>query len=64
MPPCRSSCAMATLASGRREEWSPSSLYARSCDPEPGRLAAVARIATCCTIVVATGMLYQIPEPT
>jgi multidrug resistance protein MdtO len=31
--------------------------------PRPGRLGAVARIATCCTIVVATTMLYRIPEP-
>ena len=31
--------------------------------PRTGRLAAVARIAACCTIVVATTMLYQIPEP-
>ncbi|GGE98657.1 hypothetical protein GCM10011611_00200 [Aliidongia dinghuensis] len=29
--------------------------------PRPGRLAAVARIAGCCTLVVAIGMLYQIP---
>ena len=29
----------------------------------PGRLGAVARIAACCTIVVATAMLYRIPEP-
>lgn len=35
----------------------------RELAPRPGRLAAVARIATCCTIVVATTMLYRIPEP-
>lgn len=29
--------------------------------PRPGRLAAVARISTCCTLVVALGMLFQIP---
>ena len=31
--------------------------------PRPGRLGAAARIATCCAIVVATAMLYRIPEP-
>jgi len=29
--------------------------------PRPGRLAAVLRIAACCSFVVAIGMLYQIP---
>ncbi len=29
--------------------------------PYPGRLAAVARISGCCMLVVAIGMLYQIP---
>jgi multidrug resistance protein MdtO len=29
--------------------------------PRPGRLAAVARISVCCMVVVAIGMLYQIP---
>jgi multidrug resistance protein MdtO len=29
--------------------------------PRPGRLAAVLRIAACCSLVVAIGMLYQIP---
>jgi multidrug resistance protein MdtO len=29
--------------------------------PHPGRVAAVLRIATCCTLVVAIGMLYRIP---
>jgi multidrug resistance protein MdtO len=29
--------------------------------PYPGRLAAVARISVCCMVVVAIGMLYQIP---
>jgi multidrug resistance protein MdtO len=31
--------------------------------PRPGRLAAVARITGCCTLVVAIAMLYQIPLP-
>jgi multidrug resistance protein MdtO len=35
----------------------------RELAPRPGRMAAVARIATCCTIVVFTTMLYKIPEP-
>ena len=31
--------------------------------PRPGRVAAVLRISCCCTLIVAIGMLYQIPIP-
>ena len=31
--------------------------------PRPGRLAAVARITCCCTLVIAIAMLYRIPLP-
>jgi len=39
------------------------SLLREELAPRPGRLAAVARIVGCCTVVVAIGMLYQIPLP-
>lgn len=35
----------------------------RELAPRPGRLAAVVRIAICCTVVVFIAMLYKIPEP-
>ena len=54
---------MATLASVEPREWSFLAFLREELRSRPGRLAAAARIATCCTIVVATGMLYQIPEP-
>lgn len=54
---------MATLASVEPQGWSFPAFLREELRPRPGRLAAVARIATCCTIVVATAMLYRIPEP-
>ena len=54
---------MATVASAEPKEWSLLAFLREELRPRPGRLAAVARIATCCVIVVAIGMLYQIPEP-
>jgi len=54
---------MATLPSTEPRGWSFLAFLREELAPRPGRLAAVARISTCCVIVVATGMLYQIPEP-
>lgn len=54
---------MTALASAKRDGWPLVAFLREELAPRPGRLAAVARIATCCTIVVATAMLYQIPEP-
>jgi len=53
---------MTALASIKGREWPFLAFLREELAPRSGRLAAVARIATCCTIVVATGMLYQIPE--
>jgi multidrug resistance protein MdtO len=43
--------------------WRLPAFLAAELAPRPGRIGAVARIAICCTIVVFTTMLYQIPEP-
>lgn len=54
---------MTTLDRTTSREWPFLAFLREELAPRPGRLGAVARIATCCTIVVATAMLYQIPEP-
>ena len=54
---------MTTLDSTTSREWPFLAFLREELAPRPGRLGAVARIAACCTIVVATAMLYQIPEP-
>jgi multidrug resistance protein MdtO len=54
---------MTALASVDSRPWPFLAFLREELAPRPGRLGAVARIATCCTIVVATTMLYQIPEP-
>src|SRR5258708_7420067 len=62
-PPSRSSCVMTALASVSGRQWPFLAFLREELAPRPGRLGSAARIATCCTIVVATTMLYQIPEP-
>jgi multidrug resistance protein MdtO len=54
---------MTALASVKSRQWPFLAFLREELAPRSGRLGAVARIAACCTIVVATGMLYQIPEP-
>jgi len=54
---------MTALASANGRQWPLLAFLREELAPHAGRLGAVARIATCCTIVVATAMLYQIPEP-
>ena len=53
---------MTALASTKSREWPFLAFLREELAPRAGRLGAVARIATCCTIVVATGILYQVPE--
>lgn len=53
---------MTALASVNSRQWPFLAFLREELAPRSGRLGAVARIAACCTIVVATGMLYQIPE--
>ena len=53
---------MTALANVKGGQWPLLAFLREELAPRSGRLGAVARIATCCTIVVATGMLYQIPE--
>src|SRR5579859_2607421 len=38
-------------------------LFSRELAPRPGRVRAVARITSCCVLVVALAMLFQIPLP-
>ncbi|HTO80968.1 MAG TPA: FUSC family protein [Methylomirabilota bacterium] len=53
---------MMRLAEARRPpRWALLPFLRDELSPRPGRLAAVARISTCCTLVVAIGMLFQIP---
>jgi multidrug resistance protein MdtO len=54
---------MTALASVSGRQWPFLAFLGEELAPRRGRLGAAARIATCCTIVVATTMLYQIPEP-
>jgi multidrug resistance protein MdtO len=54
---------MIALASAKGREWPFVAFLREELAPRSGRLGAVARITTCCTIVVATAMLYRIPEP-
>ncbi len=54
---------MTALASVDGRQWPFFAFLREELAPRPGRLGAAARIATCCVIVVATAMLYQIPEP-
>jgi multidrug resistance protein MdtO len=54
---------MATTASAVGRRWPLLGVLGDELAPRPGRLAAVARIVICCTVVVAVSMLYQIPEP-
>jgi multidrug resistance protein MdtO len=54
---------MATLDSPASRDWPFLAFLREELAPKPGRLAAVARITTCCVIVVFTAMLYKIPEP-
>src|SRR5258708_33478159 len=61
--PCRWSCVMTAPASAIGRNGRFVAFLRDELAPRPGRLGAVARIATCCTIVVATTMLYRVPEP-
>jgi len=54
---------MTALASVNSRQWPFLAFLREELASRPGRLGAAARIAACCTIVVATTMLYQIPEP-
>src|SRR5277367_2122618 len=54
---------MATTASALGRRWPLLAALRNELAPRPGRLAAVARIVICCTVVAVVSMLYQIPEP-
>jgi len=54
---------MATIAEALGRRWPLLGFLREELAPRPGRVAAVARIAISCTLVVFITMLYQVPEP-